>query len=160
MKNNKTCDMKGCVKKYLFSALVVFVFLFVAEFVINHIWLQPLYEYTSHLWRPKGQMADYFPLMFVYLGALSLILTALYFKCKKAQPEIKEGEKAPCPKKHGLCFGITIGLLLGVMHAAAYIWMPIPGELAIKWFISGLLEGVVSGLLLSCVCMRKDKATK
>ncbi len=72
------------------------------------------------------------------------------------QSECKIGGKH-CPIKFGVCFGALIGLLMGVQCAGSYIWMPIPGELAVKWFIGDLVQGIVIGVVLALICHCKQK---
>jgi hypothetical protein len=153
MKNDNTCKMKGCVSKLLLSAIPVFIFIVVADFLVNGLWLKDIYLQTANLWRPEEEMKHLFPWVFAYQAALAIIFTALYCRHQGiASPS--EGGKKPCPRMHALCFGFTIGMLLAVMHAAAYIWMPIPIELAVKWAIAGLLEGIGIGIVLSFTCRK------
>jgi hypothetical protein len=157
MKNSdKSCSAKPCcVGKYLLAAIPVFIFLMATGFLINHIWLKDLYMQTASLWRPMDEMSGMFPKIAAYQAILSVLLTALYKKCKNAECAPAEGDKKPCPRAKALCFGIVIGLLMGTMQGAAYIWMPIPLELAVKWFISGLVQGIGVALILSFTCCKK-----
>jgi len=152
---NSECKMKACVKPMIISVLAVLVTLFATEYLIHGIWLMPLYQQTASLWRPMSEMGM-FPWCIIRLLALSFIYSALYCKCKKAKPEACDIDgKKQCPIQHGLCFGILLGLLIGTMMASSYLWMPVPGELAIKWFIGGLGQGILVGLVLSCICSKK-----
>lgn len=150
--NENGCKMTGCVKKIFFPAVAVFIFLFFAEYLIHHVWLMPLYEDTAALWRDESEMQALFPGYILRLAMLSLLFTVLYCKCKPAQQDVSHsatGMVTPCQWKRGICFGSIIGLLLGTMMASSYLWMPIPFELAVNWFISGVLEGIGVGLVLS-----------
>ena len=62
--------------------------------------------------------------------------------------------------KKSLCFGVILGALLGTLSASAYLWMPISAELAIKWFIAGLAEGIVISAVLSSICCNKKGECK
>ena len=55
-----------------------------------------------------------------------------------------------------MCFGIKIGLLLGIWNAGAYVYLPIPQQLAIAWFFTGLVEGIGAGIILGIVCKGKS----
>jgi len=157
--DNAQCKIQGCIGKWLLSALLVFIFIAVAEYLIHAVWLKPLYQQTASLWRSEEEIKQLCPLMLGYEAILAIIVTKLYRKSQKATVAVGEGECAPCPVKRAVCFGMIIGLLFGVMHAATYIWMPIPAELAIKWLIAGVLEGLGIGVILSFSCGKKA-ATK
>lgn len=162
MENNARCPVTNCFAKWLISAILVFIILFAGGYLINHIWLMPIYENTASLWRPVEEMQNELPLLLLYYAALALVISALFCKIKKAKmaacaaepTECKIGGKY-CPIKFGICFGAIIGLLMGIQSAGSYIWLPIPGELAIKWFIGQTVQGLVIGLVLSLCCFRK-----
>ena len=159
--NDSGCKMTQCVKPMLISTIAVAIVLFGLEYVIHGIWLKPMYQQTAALWRPEGEMGM-FPWCIIRLLTLSFIYSALFCKCKIAKMDeaCSTDGKACCPIKGSLCFGIVLGSLIGVMMASSYLWMPIPGELAIKWFIAGLVEGVVVSAVLSCLCSKKSGSCK
>ncbi len=152
--NAKECPIKGCLGKLLCGALPVFIFLFAAGFLIHHVWLMPIYQQTASLWRPMEQLEGMMPLMLLYYALLSLSITGLFCKaskghpCDVSDPECKIGG-SKCPIKFGICFGALVGLLMGTHCAGSYIWTPIPGELAVKWFIASLIQGIGAGVILS-----------
>jgi hypothetical protein len=166
MENNKEgCPVKGCLGKLLCTAIPTFVVLFVMGYLIHHVWLMPIYEQTASLWRPADQMKDMMPLLLVYYAALSLVISGFFCKFKKAkmqecanasEADCKIGGKY-CPIKCGACFGLMIGLFMGVLCAGSYIWTPIPGELAVKWFIGDIVQGIVIGIVLTLICYCKNK---
>ena len=166
MENNANCPVKGCLGKLLCTAVPTFIVLFVAGYLIHHVWLMPIYQATASLWRPMDQMKEMMPLMLLYYAVLSLAISALFCKVKKGKMACiaAAGEEAECkiagkhcPIKCGICFGLVIGTLMGTMCAASYIWMPIPGELAVKWFIGDLLQGIAIGVVLMMICHCKKK---
>jgi len=165
MDNTNNCPIKGCFAKWIITSIPVFIFLVVAGYVVHHLWLKPLYEQTASLWRPMDEMKELFPLLLAYYAALSLLITALFCKIKKAKMEACAATGTDCkiggpncPIKCGVCFGIIVGLLLGVSNAACYIWMPIPSELAIKWLLAWVGEGIGIGIILGLVCHKKGGA--
>lgn len=155
---NNSCNNEKCVGKWMFAAVPVFLFIFAADFLVHGVWLKPLYEQTAALWRTEAEMQGYMGYCLALHALLALLITALFRKCKQACTPVPADGKKPCPVKGGLCFGITIGLLLAVLDAKAYIYMPISGELAIKWFFSGMLNGIGSGLILSFLFSRCKKS--
>ena len=163
------CPIQACLGKMLFTAFPVFLFLFAAGYLTHHVWLMPIYEQTASLWRPKEEMAQNFSLLLLYYALLSVVISALFCKLKKAKMESCATNEADCkiggkncPIKCGACFGLTIGLLMGIQCAGSYIWTPIPGELAVKWLVADVLQGVGIGIMLAliCHCKKKGCATK
>ena len=158
--NDSGCKMMGCIKPLLISTVLLAFFLFGSEMLIHGVWLVPLYEQTASLWRPKAEMG-----LSVWgilrLLVLAFTYSALYCKCCKAEMEsCGTGDDKSCPKKKGLCFGVILGLLIGTMIASPYLWMPIPAELAIKWFIGGFVQGICVGIMLGCMGQKKECAAK
>ena len=163
---NTECPIKSCLCKLVCFALPVFIVLFALGYVIHHIWLMPIYEATAAMWRPMDQMKEMFPWLIGYYAALSILISFLFCKVKKAkmaacaadgsEGECKIGGKH-CPIKFGICFGSIIGLLLGVQSGAAWIFQAIPGDLAVKWLIGWVIQGVAAGVVLALICHCKQK---
>lgn len=135
---------KKCVGKWLLASLPVFIFTFAADFLIHGIWLEPLYKQTAAMWRSEAEMQQYFPLCILFHVMQAVLITALFNKCRGGCENV-------CIVKNGLCFGVIMGLFLAALHSSAYIYMPIPGEMAVKWFISGIVNGIGSGLILAVI---------
>ena len=99
-------------------------------------------------------------------GLLAIVFTCFFKKFRKCAaachcgPECACGPNCPCKiavadknsccpiKSGGLCFGLKIGLIMGILMASTYIYMPIPSSLAIKWFFAYLVEGIGIGAVL------------
>ena len=156
--NGSECKMKACVNPMLISTVLIAIFLAGSEMLIHGYWLMPLYEQTPNLWRPKAEMGQ-FPWCMIRLLTLAFLYSALYCKCSKAKEScaapVVDGGKKECPMKHSLCFGLVLGALIGTMMASSYLWMPVSGELAIKWFIGGLVQGVCVGIMLGFIAKAK-----
>lgn len=102
---------------------------------------------------------------------MAAVLTCLFKKFRKGYAACKaecpatgaaaseEARTSCCPvKSGGICFGIKIGLLLAVFKSGAYVAMPIPGDLAIAWFVATFIEGIGAGVILGMVCKGKSGA--
>lgn len=125
-------------KRYFTSIIATFITIFVTDFIIHGKLLTELYVQTADLWRPESEMQKYFPFMTLAQAALAFIVTHLFVQNYENKGT---GE--------GIRFGIILGALWGVMMSASYAWMPIPGELAIAWLVSGFLQGLIVGIVLS-----------
>ncbi|GJL86169.1 MAG: hypothetical protein DHS20C02_19440 [Micavibrio sp.] len=136
------CPITGInIPRYLAAALAGFVFIFAFDFLVHGNLLMDLYEQTSELWRAPEDMV--MPWM---MGTQILIalITAFIYACGCCD---KEGKGIKC----GIGFGIKIGLLMAVLMAASYAWMPIPLALALGWAGAGLGTGLGLGIIFSLV---------
>ncbi|MCE3232664.1 MAG: hypothetical protein K0R98_921 [Rickettsiaceae bacterium] len=154
MQNVEKCTMISCLSKWIITAIPVFIFIVLADFIINAVWLKDIYVQNTNLWRPEEETKKFFSWVLLYQAILALVFTALYCGVHRHSVNIPD-ENRKSSMKSGLSFGITIGVLLGILHSAAYFMIPIPYELAIKWFAGGFLEGVGIGIILSFGCRKK-----
>ena len=46
-------------------------------------------------------------------------------------------------------FGLLMGLFQSIWVLANYVMIPLPGDLAVKWFIGGLVQAMLLGLVTS-----------
>ena len=57
---------------------------------------------------------------------------------------------------HGLFFGLLAGVLADLNQ---YVLYPIPASLAVSWFVFGVVEFTISGILVSWVYRAKSQAS-
>ncbi|MDX2074434.1 MAG: hypothetical protein SFX19_08755 [Alphaproteobacteria bacterium] len=158
MENTKKCCPKTCI----ISFIAVFAFLFGYDWLVHGHLLMADYEATASLWRPQEEMQQFFGYCIAYHAALAAVLVCFFkkFRSCKCGPTCQcnpEAASSCCPiKSGGLCFGIKVGLLMGLAHASNYIWLAIPGDLAVKWFIAYLVQGAGAGVILGMVCKSKS----
>lgn len=119
------------IKQFILSAVGVFVFVFLYDFVVHGILLKELYIKTSSVWRSESEQLMIF--MFISQICFSAVMALLYFCCDRKTPSL----------------GIMIGLLLGSIQIGTYAYMPIPLTLTIYWVIAAILKGTGAGLILS-----------
>lgn len=146
---NTACNKKAC----LISIVAVTLFLMGYGYVVHQIWLMPDYQATADMWRTPEEMKAFFPWCMLFPIAFAAIFTCLFKKFQKGYAVCcPESAGSCCPiKSGGMCFGLKLGLLLGLLMAQSYIWMPIPYELAVKWFFAGLGEGLGVGIILGMI---------
>lgn len=127
-------------KKYLLSALAVFLWLTIFGMIYHGKILESTYVETMQFWRPEAEMMKLMPL--IYLGHL---LFALFF-CYLYTKGVEVGKS---PIGQGLRYGLFIGLLLHLpMTVAHYAYLPYPTKLFAAWFMGGMIETIVAGLLV------------
>lgn len=130
-------------KRWLIASVAAFVVLGVLEFVINGILLSDLYKQTAALWRPEADIMRLMWLMWLSYAIAAPVLAFVYTKGYEAG-------------KGGIGQGARFGFYMGVFLAASislgfYAVLPIPGMLAVYWFIGGVVEYVIVGAVVGAI---------
>ena len=125
-------------KKFILPVIVIFVAGQIFEGLFHGVLLSGLYQQTLSMWRPKADMDK---LMWIYhvIGLLiSIGFVFIYYKWFTEKNLMK-----------GLYFGLVYGLMQGLgMGYGMYPMLPMPYSLAISWFLGGVVEYVILGLIL------------
>jgi hypothetical protein len=130
-------------KRFAVSSVAVFFLLMIVDYIFQKKVLMSLYVATAHLWRPEAEMLQRLPYIYVVYAVTALIFTYIYTKGYEGKPS-GAGE--------GLCFGLIVGFFLSFpMAMMCYVTMPIPKELALGWFASGMVEYLVCGLAVGLI---------
>ncbi len=144
-------DCKKMSIKCLVPVLAVFATLFGFQWLFHGVYMMPQYEATSSLWRSQEAMQKLWPICLITKFIMAFAITCLYYWIAK---------KADCGGKcvkTGAKFGFKIGLLLGAHDFASYMWLPIPMNMAVSWFIGDVIMGIVIGIVLAYVCRMCNK---
>lgn len=157
--NTEECSTKKkcCPKKLIMASFIAFVVTFLYDGYVHGSLLMDQYIATASMWRPESDIKA----MFNYcIGkhALEAIVFAMLFVRWKCTQTFGALFSCSCPVRKGFCYGATIGLLLGISQASAYIYMPIPKDLAASWLIAETVKWGLAGALLSFLCSRCKKA--
>ena len=120
-----------------------FVVIWVADFVIHHVWLGGFYKAHAAWWRPEAEMTSMLPLMVLAQFLLAWLMTVVYEKGYEAgKPGLAQGVR----------FGLLIGLLLAgpanLLHLVVY---PYPASLIASWLIGGLIQITLAGLVIGAL---------
>lgn len=124
------------MKRLLLAIIAAFAVIFATDFLIHGWWLTPDYEATKPLWRPENEMHTHFFWMLVaqfLCAATFVIIWAKGFAGRDVAT--------------GIIFGLLMGLFQQIWAIINYVVMPIPGTLAAKWFLSGLVQAVLLGIV-------------
>jgi hypothetical protein len=105
--------------------------------VHGHILLD-YYNQTPALWRPMADMQSMFGACLLFKFAIGAVLTLLFTRNFEGKG-LEEGVR----------FGVYVGLLMGVIGAMNYLWLPISTTLAIAWFVDGIVYSICCGVILS-----------
>ena len=125
------------IKRLLLAILAAFATIFVTDYLIHGIWMMPVYRATASLWRPETEMGAYFGWM---MGGYLLASTAfvlIWAKGFAAQASPR------CAVIYGLCMALFGQAETLIMYAVA----PFTLEIVWKWFVAGVLQGVILGLV-------------
>ena len=130
------------IKRFLLTALAVFVVHEVLGYVIHAVLLTPYYQETYSLWR----MPEEINMGLVYMVGLvwSLLFTYIF--------TIGYEGKGPM---EWIRYGLLVGLLICVPAAfGTYAVQPITLSLAMAWFVYGTVQVVACGLAAALVYER------
>lgn len=127
------------VKNIAIGSVVVFVIWAGLEWVIHGILLKPLYMDTKQLWRPEADvnMGLYFAVIFL----VAIAFTSIYVKLISSKS-----------MRNALIYGAILGFGMGLSDSYIdFVFMPIPYELALYWFLAIWFEVIVAGAALGVV---------
>lgn len=128
------------MKRLLLGIIAAFVVIFGTDFLIHGWWLEPDYQATKSLWRPENEMHTHF-----FWMLFAQFLCAATFVIIWAKGFAGRGVAT------GITFGLLMGLFQQIWAIIDYVVMPIPGSLATKWFLSGLVQAVLLGIVTACI---------
>jgi hypothetical protein len=126
------------VKRYFLASAVVFVFIFIFEWIFHGVILGNMYAQTSYLWRPKEEMSLFMPWMVMGQLLFAFVFTFIFLKGYENK---------------GIAEGIRYGILIALLYVPSmlieYSVIPYPFELIIVWIIGGFLELPLAGAILA-----------
>jgi hypothetical protein len=133
-------------KKFWTGFVVVFVVLALVEFIVNTLLLSSAYAETAKLWRPEMKIW----LFYVVYHFIAFFFTLIFSKGYEGKGAIE-----------GLRYGFYVGMLMAVpMAYGSYASMEIPYSLALQWFIYGLIEYIILGVVLALVWGKEATVTR
>lgn len=125
--------------------VAVFITSVALNFIFNGLVLGPTYESLKSLWRP-----DFNSLMWIYYVLMLVGAFFFVFIFSKGY----EGK--------GIAEGVRYGLYIGIwmsmgMAYGTYAMIAIPYSLALQWFVYGVIQYVIMGIVVAFVFGRKPK---
>ena len=133
-------------KRVLVTGLVLFVAYMVMAVAVHGLWLGSTYTtLMGDVWRTQEELSANAWIMHGTTGLFCLAFAYLFARGYRGGGW-----------KEGVWFGFVAYFFVGfqaVFHA--YATYPIPLELALKWFASGLPMSVILGILASLVYKRE-----
>lgn len=128
------------IKRLILAIAAAFIFSFASDFLIHAIWLAPDYKATAEVWRSDPEMQSRFGWM-----VFAHLLGAVAFAVVWAKGAWRGGIGA------GATFGLWMGLFQQVVTLFMYVVMPLRGDIALKWFLAGLLQAILLGIIIAAI---------
>jgi hypothetical protein len=127
------------IKRMVMAAIAVFIGFQVMDYVIHGVILSPAYKALAGVWRP-----DMMSKMWVMtLSSLVMSFFFIYIFIKGYENKgVMEGAR----------YGIVAGLFMNVIGMfGQYVMYPIPFGLSVKWFVYGMVEFIVCGIIAALI---------
>ncbi len=133
------CKGINC-KSLAIAAAVMFVYIFLSDFLIHGFLLKDAYQATATLWRPEAEMHDHMCWMMIGKAMIAIFFTVLFAKGYEGT---------------GMGEGVRFGLLIGLFSSGGcflqYAVSPIPSSLMWSWIVLGLIQYIIGGIVVSMV---------
>lgn len=139
--------MKLNLKRYVMSAIVVFVFVFLYEWLFHGMLMGGMYAETAELWRSQADMQSKFHWMLIGQALFALTVSYIFTRGYEGRGLME-----------GVRFGILITLFTAGPQLVMYAVAPHPGEMVIYWMLGALLELVLIGMILSTLYKPAENA--
>ena len=127
------------IKDIVISAVVIFIVWTGIDYFVHGHLLQDSYLATADLWRPMEEAKMGLNSFTVFVSAAIFSIVYIVLVDRKSVT-------------NAILYGFLLGLSAGVSWAyGSYAFMPIPYEMALTWFATPLVEGIVGGVLLALI---------
>ena len=132
-------------KKVLMSFIAVFITMEILSFVVNGLILSATYEATKALWRTDMNSLMWIFHVLTFVG--SFFFTLIFSKGYEGKGMME-----------GVRYGTYIGIWMSIgMAYGTYAMIPIPYSLALQWFIYGVIQYIIAGVVVAQVYGMKSK---
>ena len=134
-------------KKFWTGFVAVFVVMEILMYLIHGVILASTYQETKDVWRPD--MESYMWVYHVLAVVGAFFFTFIFSKGYEGK---------------GVMEGVRYGLYIGIwmssgMAYGSYSMINIPYSLALQWFIYGLIEYIIYGVVLAMVFGKQATVT-
>ena len=133
------------IKRLLLAIAAAFAITYATDFLVHGVWLRPDYLAAKSLWRPPEEMRT-----FQHWITVAQLIAIATFVLLWAKGFAGRGIGT------GIVFGLLVGMSQHVWAIVNYVAMPVPSSMAAKWFLAGVAEGIVLGIVTSLVYKPKS----
>ena len=137
-------------KRLILAIIAVFAGVFATDFLIHGVWLQSAYTETMNLWRPEADMQ-------AHMGWLmfgQFIFAATFVTVWAKGFAVTNCIRCAC------IYGLFMGLFFQANTLITYAVQPLRADIAVKWFLSGIAQGVLLGVIAFFVYKPKPEVAK
>ena len=126
---------------YRLGLAAIFVTAQVVGYLVHELWLGDTYAALADAFRPDAEMKDMMWIM-ILTGLAMLFLFCYIFTKGREGKGVAEGVR----------YGAIIGVFVSLPTAFdAYVIYPITAELAVIWFVTGVLNFVILGAIFAAI---------
>ena len=128
-------------KTFWIGWIVVFVVMQAYGYLVHEVGLSQTYHSLASIFRPEEEMASMMWMMMVG-GAFSLLIFCYIFTLGYEGKGVMEGVR----------YGALIGVFANIISAVdSYVIYPLTGELAVIWFVTGVVAFMISGAVMAAI---------
>ena len=138
-------------KKLWIGFIVIFIAMAVLNMIIHGFILSSTYQTdeVSKIMRPESEMNSMMWIYYVVYIIQAFFFTFIFSKGYEGKGIIE-----------GVRYGLYMGLLMATpMAYASYAMYPMPYSLALQWFIYGIIQYIILGVIIALVYKNKPAAT-
>jgi DMSO/TMAO reductase YedYZ heme-binding membrane subunit len=132
-------------KRFFIATIAIFVFALIWNGIVHFVLLREADSILNSIGRQESQRNMFLSIL---VTVILIILFVWSYTRFARRGDIRDG------LTHGLFFGLLAGTLVDLNQFVLY---PIPASLAITWFVFGLIEFCIYGVLVSILYPIKDK---
>ena len=130
-------------KKFWLAFIAVFVTAEIVNFLVNGLLLMQDWQATQNLWR--SNMMSYMWVFHVLMVIGAFFFTFIFAKGYEGKGVME-----------GVRYGLYIGIWLSMgMAYGTYAMIAMPYGLALKWFLYGIVQYVIMGIVAAMVYGKK-----
>ena len=127
-------------KTFWIGFVVVFVVMQAYGYVVHGVMLSDTYQSLASIFRPEAEMMDMMWIMTVG-SALVMLLFCYIFTQGYQGKGVAEGVR----------YGALMGLFISIPVVDQYVVYPLPGDLAVNWFLTGVIGFSISGAIFAAI---------
>ena len=128
-------------KTYWIGLIVVYVVMQGFGYLVHEIGMSETYQSLASVFRPQEEMESMMWMMMVS-SAFSVLLFCYIFTLGYEGKGVMEGVR----------YGALMGLLISIITTVdSYVIYPLTGEVAVIWFVTGLIGFVIAGAVFAAI---------
>lgn len=134
-------------KKFWIGTITVFIGMAVLNIIVHGVLLSSAYQTEPYrsVMRPESEMNSMMWIYYVVYIVQSFFFTLIFLKGYEGKGVME-----------GVRYGSYMGMLMATpMAYASYAMYPMPYSLAFQWFIYGIIQYILLGIILAIVVGKK-----